>query len=586
VLRRVAYIALRMTFGGSPNPPTWCSFSEMVTDLSNEIMLCDEWDPSALHSPAQVGSPTPAVLPENITIAPASPLALDIPVRSTARTDSFIDDLILVFLDTPRNRARCPQAVPLAIHVTSRPHAGESEPIKRRPLLSPEKLMAEGLPVERQSVLGWTIDTRRLLVVLPQDKFLAWSGDLRETISSRRISNEGLLSLIGRLNHVSFLIPLSRHFLTRLRRRLSTQRHGRQQISLSDEEINDLALWLDFLASASHGISMNRITHRRPSQLGWSDSCTFGLGGFTFSGTAWRIRIPQSSPIYGVSRANNVFEFLALAITLWLVIIDCSKSDLEDQCILALGDSTSALGWLYRVGHVPPSSFYHGAVNIIARRVARLVMDSSHCIASQHIKGAMNVVSDLLSFSGTARSSPHPLAFDDPDDADLTARFHSSLPQLIPRDFSICPLPAEVSSFAVLVLQTTELSFIRNKKERTRTGTGPGVVGNISASTWVSPITPSSIVYPTRNKSSSPVVSSHFTVPPSGTDQAELLASVRNQWSQTLSAMPQAIWLRRSGTISNGVPFTSREATSCYPPSVLSFEPSTLATPPLVANEL
>jgi hypothetical protein len=36
VFAGVAYIALRLTFGGSPNPPTWCAFSEMVTDLSND----------------------------------------------------------------------------------------------------------------------------------------------------------------------------------------------------------------------------------------------------------------------------------------------------------------------------------------------------------------------------------------------------------------------------------------------------------------------------------------------------------------------------------------------------------------------
>jgi hypothetical protein len=33
VFTGIAYIALRLTFGGSPNPPTWCAFSEMVTDL-------------------------------------------------------------------------------------------------------------------------------------------------------------------------------------------------------------------------------------------------------------------------------------------------------------------------------------------------------------------------------------------------------------------------------------------------------------------------------------------------------------------------------------------------------------------------
>jgi hypothetical protein len=34
------------------------------------------------------------------------PLAVGIPTTVTARTDSFIDDLIPVFLDTPRNRER------------------------------------------------------------------------------------------------------------------------------------------------------------------------------------------------------------------------------------------------------------------------------------------------------------------------------------------------------------------------------------------------------------------------------------------------------------------------------------------------
>ena len=49
----LAYLSLRLTFGGSPNPPTWCMFSEIVTDLANEISLCDDWDPTVLHSPAQ-----------------------------------------------------------------------------------------------------------------------------------------------------------------------------------------------------------------------------------------------------------------------------------------------------------------------------------------------------------------------------------------------------------------------------------------------------------------------------------------------------------------------------------------------------
>jgi hypothetical protein len=34
----IAYLALRMTYGGSANPPAWYAFSEMVTDLANESL--------------------------------------------------------------------------------------------------------------------------------------------------------------------------------------------------------------------------------------------------------------------------------------------------------------------------------------------------------------------------------------------------------------------------------------------------------------------------------------------------------------------------------------------------------------------
>jgi hypothetical protein len=236
----------------------------MVTDLSNEIMLCEEWNPSDLHSPAQESTPKPRQLGDEVAFASAQPLAIGIPVTATSRTDSFIDDLILVFLDTPENRRRCPYAVPLAIHVTSRPHARDAEPIQRRPLLSPEKLEAEGLPVKIQNVLGWAIDTRRLLVILPNNKSIAWTNDTNEILESNTVAADELESLIGRFNHVSFLIPLSRHFLVRFRRRLSTKRPGNQQITISKAKQEDLKLWVEFLSMANRGISMNRVTHRNP----------------------------------------------------------------------------------------------------------------------------------------------------------------------------------------------------------------------------------------------------------------------------------------------------------------------------------
>jgi hypothetical protein len=164
VLASVAFLALRLSFGGAPNPPTWCSFSEMVTDLSNEIPLCEDWDPSKLHSPGQPETPTPKTLDDSVPFALGRPLAVNVPTGVTGRTDSFIDDLIRVFLDTPDNRAKQPHAVPLAIFVANRPNAGDDEPVPRRENLSAPKLVAEGTPAEIQIVLGWDLDARRLLV--------------------------------------------------------------------------------------------------------------------------------------------------------------------------------------------------------------------------------------------------------------------------------------------------------------------------------------------------------------------------------------------------------------------------------------
>jgi hypothetical protein len=38
-------MALRMTFGGAPNPAQWSDISEVVTDLANDLVRRNDWDP-------------------------------------------------------------------------------------------------------------------------------------------------------------------------------------------------------------------------------------------------------------------------------------------------------------------------------------------------------------------------------------------------------------------------------------------------------------------------------------------------------------------------------------------------------------
>ena len=569
VVNDIAYMALRLTFGGSPNPAAWSAFSEMVTDLSNELPLIPDWDHTTLFNPDQPTFTGPPKPPSEDLPQQAQPLAVSIPTSVKARSDCFIDDIIRIML-LNANLHRNSSSVPLAVHSLMRPHAGDSEPIPRRPILQPKKLLAEGTPAFRQIVLGWLLDTHKLSISLPFDKFTAWTNDIQQILDNKASTFANLESLIGRLNHAAFVIPLSRHFLHRLRSRLSTPVHKHQVLRLSSDEIQDLHLWLKYLQLAHDSISLNLLTLREPQMLGISDSCPFGLGGFTWSGRAWRLRVPPSSPLFGDCVANNFLEFLAMAITIWLMILECNERGLEHQCLLSLGDNTSAISWLFKLKH-KPNSIYYKACMFVARQIATLFITNHHCLFSQHLQGVFNIVADFLSFEGNLRTTEtdgklHPLAFDHPSNDLLTQRFHTHLHQLIPQHFKISPLPPEIASFVTAAMQIAESSWIQHKKQPLKAEIVPGAGTPTSSNTWALS-THSSMTYPQQTKTSSCGPSSPVLDIPSSQSAEQFLESLRNRWQARLSAVPQAVWLRRSGTTSGQAPFTTRQGPTSSPPS-------------------
>jgi hypothetical protein len=385
-----------------------------------------------------------------VPVAEDREIAVPIPTTLNARFDGFIDDIIQVFLDSPDNRRRQPAMGPLAVFATVRPHADADEPVPRRPLLSPSKVAAEGAPAEIQIVLGWEMNTHRLLIGLPNDKFVAWLGDIRDTLKLQRIIFADLESLVGHTNHASFVIPLSLHFIYCLHHRTNRHLHPRQHVTLSETKIQDLKLWQRFLRAARDGICMNRVVTRQPNRMSILDLCPHVLGGLLLSGRAWRLRIPPASPLHGDSTINNVLEFLAMAVSICLQVLEL---DTHEDCILALADCTSAIGWIYRCGHLGSDSIYYESANSIARTVASIIFDSHYCLASQHLKGDFNVVADLLSFTHQVRGSKrHPIAADEPPDVVLTSRFHTHFAMIVPPGFFICPLPSRVLSFAIRAL--------------------------------------------------------------------------------------------------------------------------------------
>jgi hypothetical protein len=536
--------------------------------LSNEISRCKEWDPASLHSEAQPVAPPPLRLGGNIPFGPGRPMAIQIPIGppdEVGMVDGFIDDLINLFLDTPANCRRQPHVVPLAMHVTSRPHAGhDREPITRRPLLSAAKLLVEGTPEEIQVVLGWRIDTRRLTIALPDDKFQAWIADIEKVIrAGGKCEYHALDQLTGRLNHSSFVMPASRHFLGRIRAPLTPRRSKSRPVKLSTEAVSDLRLWLTILTSANQGISLNLLVTREPSRICWSDACPFGMGGYSLSGRAWRVKIPAGHPLRGHKGVNNLLEFIAMVTNIWL---ECLDSKGNQDCILAVGDSTSAIGWLFKSAGFNSKDGEHDAHLIVARQLASLLIGHNCCLASQHIRGDLNVVADLLSFAGTSeRGKSHPLAADDPPNDVLTQRFRRHLTSQVPANFRISQLPDEILYWITQVLQIASSSLAVAKKGEMKAPTGSGDAGKGFVDTWDIKTTPSSLCYPSSNAKFSQklscIATEHQLGPPPGT----LQASVQTRWFRALCAKPQATWLRRFGAISGTAPVHLKGSANLQP---------------------
>ena len=387
-------------------------------------------------------------------------------------------------------------------------------------------------------------------------------------------------TLVGRLNHASFVLPMTRHFMERLRTALSPRLHKNQTVFLSTEAVEDLRLWKEILLRAHAGVSINLIVTREPDRVCWSDACPFGLGGYSISGRAWRLQLPRGHPLRGHPGINNLLEFTAMVVNVWL---ECLDSTSPYPCILAIGDNTSAIGWLFRSSKLALSpGTQHDAHLFVARTLATVLINHDACVASQHIKGELNVVADLLSFSGLSeRGKAHPLAHDDPPPPNdvLTQRFLDELTEQVPANFVISQLPREVLSFVSRVLQIAASSLGVVRSPATRTPTESGADGTVFVGQTDLGPTLSSLCYPSTNASSSRKLSSSAIASPTGTFQETLPSTVKARWSRALCAKPQATWLRRSGAVCGTAPCTSRTEPTCDPSSVLSSAPSKTKTP-------
>ena len=430
IVQNLAYILTRLCFGIASGPSEWCVISETIVDYAAILMKDKTWNASELFNPHEDISSKIEYLDDSIKCENTKDIISKNIETTDSYVDGYIDDLLTITLDDPDLVTRGSQAIPLMCHTIFRP-VHKNEPLPRTNILSKAKLIAEGMPSEQKTFLGWIIDTRRMRISLPKLKAFRWISEIDNLLTSKKSKHKDLESILGKLNHAAFLIPLSRYFLNRIRHTESlAKKFGPQK--LPSGTINDLELFKDLLSMmSSKGNSIQNVTHSLPDIFCWSDACEYGIGGYNSKGKAWQWKIP--SHLMG-KFSINLLEFLAAVVTITISLEDAK----QNTRIFALTDNSSALGWMFKASFHPETKEQH---NKIARYLAKFLVQKEHSLYAEHISGSKNNVADSLSreFEFTKN--------------ELTNLISNIFTNQIPENFEIHDIPNKTAYWILSILE-------------------------------------------------------------------------------------------------------------------------------------
>ena len=425
-------VSLRLPFGGAPCPSGFCLVSDVLTDVINDLLQDDTWDPDEVHGQFVPNIPTAKPPPDNIAFEPGLELSVELPDDIGGKADVYIDDIISCAVDCNNNLKRLEVAPSTVLEAVAHNAEGETF-IQRQHFISEDKNEAEGAAEEVKICLGWSINTRQLTVSLPEHKYVAWHREISIILESHTVSNKALQSVLGRLETVATVLTPLGHFLNNIRSLQMKAEAKKHTVTIPKGVTRDLQLAQKFLHKAREGVNMNLMTFRAPTLIFIGDASEHGMGGFDTKGRAWRYLIPPALR----GRAHiNLLEFLTQVIGIWLAIEEGRL--LRLGCVLAMGDSTTALGWMRRSNFRASDENNQDwvAKQKVARQLDSLSLQAEIALYKQWFKGDDNVVADSLSRDLFYLS------------ADAHKKFlNLTTPSQLPNNFQILPLPAKICSF-------------------------------------------------------------------------------------------------------------------------------------------
>ncbi len=142
--------------------------------------------------------PPPRRLDDQFPFGKGRELIVDINVDSRGMNDIYINHLVslTVEVEGSDNLNQCNRAPLLMFHMCSRP-LDDNEPIPRETMEARNKLESKALLEETKTILGWLINFQRLLIILPDNKFTAWTTAIETMIKDGTTTTKTLETNIG-----------------------------------------------------------------------------------------------------------------------------------------------------------------------------------------------------------------------------------------------------------------------------------------------------------------------------------------------------------------------------------------------------
>ena len=179
-------MALRLTFGGAPNPSQWSDVSEVAVDLANDLVRRDDWDPTVWSAPHQhlltsdkaVDCDAGTVRSDD-NFGEAAKMSVVYPVEDVKlMIECYLDNLFGVSKEVVKDRLEA--VSPFVLLLIGRSvEAGAAESLPRDALIAVSKFLAEAKASESKVILDWMVNIRSMTVSLPQDKHRAWTEEIQ-----------------------------------------------------------------------------------------------------------------------------------------------------------------------------------------------------------------------------------------------------------------------------------------------------------------------------------------------------------------------------------------------------------------------